>query len=251
MYFLYFVPNAGKFDQKLLDDRGLGYLTADKMTQRGYTSAGPGDCAGIIFADKRIEGKDLYYRPEEQVWAKSLAGTKDEKTGEFINKFWVGYHTANPPTEKALARESQINGYEIELLEGQKYRIPLARCFPSGTQLPQTMIMTETGVLDYKLLPKYVEFSKQAELLWCDFARQIGWMEGPQEMSREQEWMLARGALGLNYHIGCDEINLLNLFSTINFEKVLFAIVDEPTIRAVMKAGIEKKKREITKSRAE
>ena len=196
---------------------------------RGHT-AGPGGGSCVLVADERIGSKNLQYAPAEQTWVRSLD-----------DKFWLGFYNDRPPTEADLKRELQVDGHLVELTSGQKWRIPLARVFPAGTRLPQSMIMGPNGQVQFEIEPGFIEFSGKAEQLWDDFLIQLKWAEGPEKLTKDDEWWLVTEALKLNYHVGADEVNALKLLSTRNFEEVIYAIVDVPTLRKFMAEMNEKK----------
>lgn len=220
MYFLYFIPNGGTLDQKLLDGCGLGYLSAGKMVSRGLMANGPEGTGGVLIADNRLDSKGLYYRPAQQKWEKSLNG-----------KFFVGYWLNQVPNERSLRREKQIDGHKVQLADGAEYLVPVARCFDGSTKLPTSIFMDAKGVWVGPVLPHYADFSRKAQSLWQYFAKMRGYLSNVEtDLSTTDQFTLAAEALGFNYWIGADEINLLGLFTQDNFQLVTLAIIDGPTL---------------------
>jgi len=222
--FIYAIEKARTISKQVLDDAGLAPVLGDIETAQRHTTAGPGGAECVLLMGAGADTKLLYYRPDQQTWYKSLN-----------DKYWVGFYNDDPPGPDILARKEQISGHEVELGSGQEWTIPCARVFPQGTSLPQALILGPGGKVVAELLPKYAQFSMRAGVLWDDFMRQIGALEGPQQLSAEDEWLLAVEALSFNYRVGPDEINALKLLSTANFTKVTYAIVDVPTFDAKLK----------------
>ena len=226
--FIYAIP-GGIVTEKKLEEIGLMGVFADvipNFTQRG-TAQGPGggDCTLICIGDNP---EQLYFKPEEQTWQPSLNG-----------KYQVGIINGAKPTVKDLARENQINGHEVEM-NGEKWLIPLARMFPEGTLLPQTMLIGKDGKIIKEPIPRYAEFSRKAETLWEDVEKILGWREGEKKLTEEEKISLIVDALGFNYRVGEDEINALKLITTSNLMNIYGAIVDLPTIIAVSKEAQKK-----------
>ena len=229
MQFIYAIDGCSSISAKTLETAGLKGIIRLPEVSRGHT-AGPGGVGCVLVADKRLGSKNLQFIPAEQTWARSLN-----------DKFWIGFYTDSPPAEAELKRDMQIDGHPVELQPGNKWRIPLARVFPAGTRLPQSMIMVAGGQVQFEIEPGFIEFSKKAERLWDDFLIQIKWAKGEEKLSKEDAWWLVTEALKLNYHVGADEVNALKLLSTRNFEQVICAIVDVPTLYKFMAEMNEKK----------
>ncbi|GAH17325.1 unnamed protein product, partial [marine sediment metagenome] len=136
---------------------------------------------------------------------------------------------AEPPQPEELQRPEQIAGHIVKLGEGQ-WRVPLARIFPEGTMLPQSLLMGPDGKLISKILPEYAEFSSKTEKLWKYVSYQSGLSDEPVEISAEELWQTTAGALGLNYYVGADEVNAMQLLTTANMQKIFEAICDIPSI---------------------
>ena len=224
MNFIYAVSGCPVLSAEVLKDAGLYGIIKDpaKITQRG-SEIGPAGGKCILFWAEGPADK-LVFKPELQVWNKSNNG-----------KFQIGYYTDSPPTEKELARKDQIDGHFVENEDGQKWRIPMARIFPAGTRLPETLLLGPDNKVYTKPIAKYAEFSRRAEVLWEDFKKQLGWVEGEQELDYSDEMLLVIEALSFNYHVGVDEINAMELLNTKNFEKIIHAIVDVPTLNTKLK----------------
>ncbi len=71
----------------------------------------------------------------------------------------------------------------------------------------------------------------------------MGLEAGEVQITDDNQWLLAAEAMGLNYRVGADEINCLQLFTTGNLEKIFGAIVDMPTILAIEKSLADAQKK--------
>lgn len=231
MNFIYSITDCRGLSAEVLKDAGLYGTVKDppKITHRG-SEIGPAGKRCILFWAEGPADK-LHFKPAEQVWSESNNG-----------KFHIGYYADDPPTESQLARKDQIAGHRVENSDGQKWLIPTARIFPAGTRLPETLLLGPDNKVYTRPIAKYAEFSRRAEVLWNDFKKQLGWAEGEQELSYADEMLLVIEAISFNYHVGADEINALELLNTKNFEKIIHAIVDIPTLNAKLEEMGEQKK---------
>jgi catechol 2,3-dioxygenase-like lactoylglutathione lyase family enzyme len=235
MQLMYAIDGVSAISQAALNAAGLGYLKPCGQYLQIASQIGPGNNRCTLFWADQDNAADLRYDPQRQIWNTSLNG-----------KFHVGFYVDNPPTEMELRRNALIDGHGVELLEGQAFTIPVARCFPAGTKLPQTIRLTSTGTLETSALAKYQEFCTQAERLWAVFAGQVGLQDAPDyHFTEGDQWTLAISALRFNYLLSDDEVNLLGLITTETFTAVALAVVDEPTFRTLLeklKIPIDEKK---------
>ena len=177
------------------------------------------------------ETKQLYFKPEEQMWQQSLN-----------EKYYIGIINNEKPTEETLRRKKQLAGHEVELGDGGKYLITVARIITGGSALPQSLILGKNGEVLTEALPQYAQFSAKVEKLWEDFQIENKWKEGEIKISVKERMIFAAEALTWNYHISLDEINLLKLITTENLGEIMAAIIDVPTLIAVAKQRKAEKK---------
>ncbi|MDD5327415.1 MAG: hypothetical protein PHY02_06325 [Phycisphaerae bacterium] len=219
--FLYAIPNdSGLINEQKIKEAGLMNIFGDIMpnfSQRDI-EPGPGGMKGALICIGS-DVSQLYYKPNEQTWQQSLNG-----------KYWVGIINNSVPGEQFLRRYKQLNGHEVEL-KGEKWLIPLARMFPEGTMLPQTLLIGAGGKVIKETIPQYAEFSRKAETLWEDIQKILGWMEGERKLTEEEKMGLVVDAMAFNYHVAAEEINALKLITTANLFEIYGAIVDLPTIK--------------------
>jgi hypothetical protein len=229
MYFLYVLHGVAQVSQAALDERGLNHLPkADTLITRGMMD-GPEQRACLMVADGRCRPADLRYVPAEQTWQTSLNG-----------QFWLGFWNDKKPTARTLRRQAVIEGYTVDLGPSGVWAIPLARKFPAGTALPQGLILTAGG-LTLREKPEFMDFCQKAERLWRQFMRQMEWIEpdAADDLTTQEEWELAAAALGINYHVGADEINGLGLLDTQTLGQIACKIVDVPALERTLMERLE------------
>lgn len=231
--FIYAIPNVNTVGAELLANVGLSQLfDRAKETQRHITRGpGGGQCTLVCIGDN---GKSLFYKPAEQTWQKSHNG-----------KYWVGFYNDDPPTEQCLRRKMQLAGHYVELTDGGKWLVPVARILSGGSRLPQSLILGSNGQVTTEALPQYAEFSSKVEKLWEDFQIENGWKEGKLQLSIAERMQLAIEALGWNYHVRTEEVNLLKLITSQNLSgEILAAIIDLPTLIEISKELQQHKKKD-------
>ena len=245
MQFIYAIEGVASINAARLAECGLNKIIRDPSRVMQAPSATPGGAgegtgSGCIFASGRDDER-LRYEPDKQTWSKSI----NEKGGGY----WVGFYTDNPPTAADLARDEQIDGHKVKLSDGSEWLVPMARCFPVGTKLPETLILTKEG-LGSRPIAKYAQFSRRAQRMWNSVLHQIGVFEGELDevIDARDEWILAAEALGLNYYVSAAEINALELLTTTNLAEIVMAVVDMPTYRKWLAEQVDEKKNSLVTS---
>src|SRR4051812_4036218 len=108
--FFYFVPN-----QQALTPEGAVKLGLAYAFERGIDCTqvqnGPGGQAGIVCAqqDSYDLGKNGYHE-KQQVWRQIPN-----------SEIWVGHYKDELPGSEDLARAKQLNGWALELGDGQRW----------------------------------------------------------------------------------------------------------------------------------
>lgn len=235
--FLYFISGESGVRDGLLAELGLDELCEHGQTQRG--AAGPDGEGGVIIAPKCVGGKAprCGYWPDEQTWGQATHG-----------RYWIGYETDAPPRPIDLTRKEIIGGHEIELGDGNKWQVPVARRFDGGTMLPQSLILGPDGELVTEALPRYAKFGRLAEKLFEQFQRDAQIQSGeavveddlPEPITHDQLWATAVEALNLNYRVTGEEISILRLLRTSNVMLTCEAVLDVPTLQAILAAEQKK-----------
>lgn len=229
---LYFIPNVQAASEGILEETGIsstlrGSPHASRSAARG--PGGPGGCVVVPTGTANSE-RSFGYFPERQEWKQSTNG-----------KYWLGKYTDNPPTPESMKRPEMIVGHKIELQDGNEWEIPVARVFPTGSGLPQSIILGPEGELIAEALPQYAKLSKMAERVWDQFLAEVndhdepGVLADAPDFTVKEQWEIAIEALAMNYIIGQEEVSFLRLFTTHNIGKIWGALIDMPTMIAVNK----------------
>lgn len=231
MYFLYFLHDINQINRQVITEAGLDYLPPpETLITRGMMT-GPEQRPGLMLADGRCDASDMRYNPQEQTWAKSLNG-----------KFWVGYWNGRRPNEESVRRQTFYNSYDVELGNEEKWKIPIARLIDGSCGLDTALVMDSDGHLRKVPIDRYAAFCRQVEALWQDYMTELSG-EGSPALKDDARWQLAVAALGLNYHIGPDEVNQLMLLTQRTMSQTLRAILDIPMLEAVVQSVTRDKKK--------
>lgn len=209
MRFLYFLPGqtSHRVDAEVLERYGLRELFRGRSV-RSCLAAGPLGEGALVVDDRE---KAMVFSPGTQLWAQRLDG-----------RAWTGMWKDSPPTPDELLRDDSMDGHGVLLRDKRRWVIPVARRMPEGTGLPEVLIYTADGIR-HQVAPEF-------QGLWADACRL--WDAGG-ELAVEEMMALAARALAVNYHLGKDELNLLNLVTSANLAAIAGALIDSPTLAAL------------------
>jgi len=191
-------------------------------TQRDV-QGGPGGHSGVIYTNGT--GKTGYY-PNEQTWV-AVADADSEN-----NSYWLGVD-GDPVTPADLERDELIDGHHVILEDGNDWLIPTLRCVPSGSNLPEALILGPNGELVRKQLPRFASYYKDAEQIYAVY------IDG-EEILWQDAWDIAVKVLSLNYHLGRHEVSLLVLITDTILHDILKAVIDYPAMIAAVDAAKKK-----------
>lgn len=217
----FYIPGAKSLVD--VDATALGFGVTERLPDaihRGGMCHGPDQGMGFIIALK-VDGQPdpkvkVGYFPDRQTWHECDGG-----------KYWIGIDNDNPPTPEDLQRPTSVLGYPTELADGNKWHIPVARSFPSGTTLPESLDLGPDGEVVSTVMPQFVALSLVAEGLYLEFMA---------TQTFEAEWDvlvdLAVDALCVNYFGGKWLFaKALRLFTKSNITQTAFALIDGPLIQ--------------------
>lgn len=220
MPFLYFIPtDANQVTREDIVQRGLGYAI-DHTSGRGCT--GPEHQRGFIF------GKDsktaVRMDQESQTWVPA------PKLDAESPPYWVGFDSR--PTPDELAREEQIAGDMITLMDGSQWKVPKLLVWQEGvstaavwsTSLPCCIDIDDNGnAADGAIIPKY---SDLFDIGMKVFARMAG--GGVGDLTTSQVITFAANCLGCNYRVSLLELSakVMACLSTEDALKVIEIAID-------------------------
>jgi hypothetical protein len=239
-HFIYFIPKIKSVTEKNIDNAGIFEGAKDLKIEYRQIVKGPDGMDGMAFSFETKAGDNnrpfiVGYFQEKQTWIKANGG-----------KFWIGYYNDAKPTAESLMRKEQVNGHYVKLLNGQDWLIPVARLFPEGTILPHSLVLGPDGDIVKEIIPRYAKYSQIGERVWTEFKRQMNWEDVEEDhkpFNEQEEWECAIRALSINYLVGQWEVSALRLLSTNNVQNIFHAIVDIPTMMAVIKSQNESAKK--------
>lgn len=230
--FHYFFPGATTEGEgnSALARAGLDpVIESGGRTWRGIRG-GPGDQVGQLMTNAGGGEHRAAYLPETQTWREC----GDDETG----RFWIGYTTDTPPAPLDLVRPEVVDGHLIELSDGESWTVPMARVFPFGTRLPQTMALGPNHTTVKEVLPRYAALSHAAERIFEQVIEHGRWTEDDLLLIG-----LCSDALSVNYFVGEWELAAaLRIFDTRSIRSIIEALIDWPTVQEIEALASGKKK---------
>ena len=239
--FMYFLPNrAAGLGGDELRATGLGYAIEGGAHQRHLTGAGPSGGAGVLLAAAdRMELSRVRYVPAEQEWIELPA------PGALRPALYLGRWNNDAISPADLVRTKPLRGHLVELADGQSWLCPIARgqCEEDGRicwyhALPRIMsIDAGGGWAPGPVVPRLRRLWQLAEAWWeaRDAAIPAGSKGGESVAIRfDQPEQAAAEVLAANYRLGPAEISLLGLFESGTARRILDALVDWPTLVALV-----------------
>lgn len=236
---MYYVPIETAVNLEVARRKGLGHAFDSPEVNSCGNARGPGGIKGQVCSQGQITGGNLAYLPDEQTWIK-IPGTECH----------VGKYNSEliPPQE--LARPRQLDGYWIELGDGQKWLVPIALQGPAPnapepqlrSALPMTLGLDAEGRwISSGILPAYEPLWEAASKWWDatvhssfdEDSRQVQY-----ELSVAEALDLCVTILAVNYRIGKAEAALLGLLTDFSRQEVLDAAIDMPRQKAWAKKNV-------------
>ena len=137
MQFKIYIPNAPRIDASALKDCGLDDLQRDCGPDFERVPAGRGlgeDKPAGLVGQWKIQGSPQLNAPdgipEEFEW------TPSPPSGDYPKgAYWLGINPEQKPGPLELARRKQLQGIPVELSDGRKWSIPIARGAPYSVGL--------------------------------------------------------------------------------------------------------------------
>ena len=223
--FLWYFPGAGSRSAINLDELGLTDVVPSDSAFAQVANGPDKGSGGILCKPEGFSG----YREADQTWRECAAGA-----------FCIGYTTANPPGPSDLARDRIVNGHNVELEDGNLWKVPLARSYDGDSRLPKAVCMDAQGSVTSEVMPKYSGVCALAEEIFNSIQEN----DGNVKMPSNEAWVEASAQiLSVNYRIDKWGITVLGLLSTYNLASIVEALVDVPTFLEIFEQenALEKK----------
>lgn len=238
---IYFLPRVTRqhvadFWPDVSRDHGLQEVLSDVTPGEDAPVAelarkpGPGGEHGCLItalpAKSRKPPRLWGYYPDRQEWTRVR------------ENLWVGVDPADRPGPEDLSRARQFGGYQLELADGHRWRVPTIRDPEGGSSLPRDLFWAE-GAFVERIKDAYGRY-------WEDSAEVCGWVYDGQPLRKQdlpRAMELAIAAVGLNYRYDARLHNVLRLIDSTNVLSVLGLSVDTPTYLHVIAARAEAQKK--------
>ena len=172
-------------------------------------------CAGLLSLD---------FAPGTQDWHK-LPGGADP-----AHPAYLVLTRGDKPTPAELQRQTLIAGHGVTLGDGQVWQIPVARLVTGGTALPRRRAYDVAGRKVWQVEVAYRQLCEDAEKVWS-FHNGGGVIFADDDLDR-----ICSAALSVNYRLGEFEAITLGLFTAEAQRGILQALVDLPTVHAILDA---------------
>ncbi len=226
---LYYIDNENACSDELLAKHGLTDLVPSPGG-RQFLGGGPGEKPGYVLHDNSFGGTPRYEK-EKQVWVPRFGfpGT------------YVGYWKDSPPGPNELKREKIVAGQPVELLDGQRWVVPLLREWreqddqiPFEIKLPRVLSRDEdTGRL---VMGDVVRPFRDLWQNSCAIADELleQFKGGKVVIDTDQLDSFVAALLGLNYRVSLDEIGLLGLLDFARYHEIVLCALDWHRLRELL-----------------
>lgn len=227
--FLYFLPKVKGAGPDQLNALGLGELLADAHPEWGEVPAGPGEAAGCMCRIPDSRPYRFGYDADNQTWKVASNGM-----------YWLGFENASRPGPEDLKLDEQIAGHAVTLGDGRDWLIPVGRLFlAERAPITKLHLNGDGGWVSGEAIDRLRGIEADAMRIWENF--HLALVESEQTgrdavlvMDATELAELAVRALRLNYRVGPDEIDMLELLDSRNVDAVARAVIDWPTIEGLI-----------------
>jgi hypothetical protein len=225
--FLYCFPGDTPPTRESL--RAAGFSLADLAEVPGrQCTNGPDKGAGWVFSlssPPTIDGVQPLnaYKPDAQQWR-----------AVYDDKLWLGWETANPPSQSDLQRKPEVSGRPVTMADGKRWLVPVLRDRLGTAGMRATLGPGSNGtVAQYAVVPEFAHLWHVVTAMWdmvrmkqADLQRAID--SGTVALTDRQLIDLAGEAFALNYRVTAWELGCLGLLTTDTLAATLAALVDIP-----------------------
>ena len=234
MSFYYFLPGeTGQVTESMLDEYGLSYIIdpTDQIVQRKILQA-----KHIDNMPGAICGNGRYFQPMEMKYSDDIKWSRGPKKGD--KQPWIGYKGELPLPHK-LKRTVSLPGNDFVDDIGRHWRIPIAYRFAEDggeIMLPScSQWDDELGIM----LPNQVTriYRPLWDLVWkgMKFMYQSMEEDGSVSFEMEDEQKMVLLAFQANYHLGFQELSLLEVWTSSLVSSVWSLIIDYEGLQMLKK----------------
>lgn len=222
---LYYLPGQPSIVRAELEPLGLGHLLEPGGPGPSVTQAlghGPDGGDGCYFSVPGRGGRgEAPARDAEKARWSPVEGSRA----------WIGVLEGARPGPEDLAREGQLAGHLVELADGQRWLVPVARLLNGSTRFPRKLTREGGAWVQSVVRQPFADLFNTALRVWDTLTN-----TGSANLSLDEASSVAVSALGINYRLAAPEAVALELLDTDVLVKVLRALVDWPSLEELGKA---------------
>jgi hypothetical protein len=232
---LYFVPNAKSMTAEIQKEHGFDRLL--NSVQHRETASGP-QGSGILVADGSKSAEYVHFNADRQTWSPRFGRTS-----------MVGTWNDQPVSPEQLARQQQVEGDQLVLLDGHRWQIPRLRKWLDddeqiqfSPELPRVMHRsTSTGrfVLG-SVIPQYRDLWERSLKIAESMFAQLAQSQAASLEDSEVELFVCE-VLAANYRVDADVISHLQLLTPELTGAIVRAALDWDTLRAHLKNRLRRR----------
>lgn len=226
---LYFIPEAKALTPQVIADHCLAHLAGH--TSQRETFRGPRG-AGLLVSANTTPADLLAYDENKQTWSE-----------RFGLESLVGTWHDHPVRPESLLRDNPVAGQSIELIDGNKWIIPLLRQWRAGDdgmivkcKLPCVMQQSPIDgrfVLG-KVIPTYRQIWEQSLAIAEQILRQLS-TDAKAEMEDADVDQFVIDLLAVNYRVDASIVSHLQLLTPELCGQIICAALDLDTLRHSLK----------------
>lgn len=210
---VYFLAGVGTMSAARAHQLGLGYALDGRGVAYVGMTCGPGGASGVLFG----RSETPLTNPERLRWAPCPSRPR----------LHVGWDPGDPPGPRDLARRKQLQGHAVELADGNRWLVPVARHPGGDSPLPRRLAWSGEGWAQGEVIESRRALWEGACRAWENLTGDVR-EDGVMLVSDGAE--LAVMALSANYRVSQAEVSALGLLDTETSAEVLKALVDWPAI---------------------
>lgn len=226
---IFFLPGVKALGPGMLAACGLEGTIIQRCQVR-ETLAGP-EGGGMLISDERDCSIESFTFSSDQIWIK-----------RFDTNSWICASGIHKPTPEQLAREVQIPGVDVELIDGRKWRIPVLRQWKSDNdqlqfdpRLPRLISRSPQGWMVGDVIPKYRSIWNLSLKVGQILFDQITGSANKAELDDTQLVDYAVEVLALNYRVDVHVVSAAELLSSEIAGLILRSSLDWDAMRAFLK----------------
>lgn len=232
MRLIFFVPHAKAVTAEMLAEHGLDDILRSRNARE--VANGPNGEPGLLIADVSFPVDRLVCDAKLQKWSKRFGCSS-----------YVGHYLDDVPTLEDFARDDQVDGVGVQLLDCAEWLVPVLREWREDAtftpRLPRVMYQcVETGAwLLGKVTPTHKELWETSLEIGEDLMKQLRGGSAA-EMDYAKLFTFAVMLLAKNYRIDASIVSHLGLLTPALACEIVRAALDWGTLRDHLKNALSR-----------